>query len=43
VIGSFEVPRGRFDRTDLYQFACSVDFDSGRVRSVQIDPVRDRR
>ena len=41
VIGSFEARRGR-DR-DMFQFACSVDFDSGRVRSVQIDPVRDRR
>jgi hypothetical protein len=41
VIGSFEARRGR-DR-DMFQFACSVDFDSGRVRSVQVDPVRDRR
>ena len=42
VVGTFEIPRGRRDR-DLFQFACSVDFDSGRIRSVQIDPVRDRR
>jgi hypothetical protein len=42
VVGSFEAQRGRYDR-DLFQFACSVDFDSGRVRSVQIDRVRDRR
>jgi hypothetical protein len=31
VIGTFETRRGR-DR-DIYQFQCSVDFDSGRVRS----------
>lgn len=43
VIGSFEAVRDRFDRPRLYQFACSVDFDSGRLRSVQIDPVRERR
>jgi hypothetical protein len=43
VIGTFEVPRGRYGRDNLFQFACSVDFDSGRVRSVQIDPVRDGR
>jgi hypothetical protein len=40
VIGSFE---GRRFRDSFYQFACSVDFDNGRVRSVQVDPVRDRR
>lgn len=43
VIGSFEAARGRFDRSDWFRFACSVDFDSGRVRSVQVDPLRDHR
>jgi hypothetical protein len=42
VIGTIEVLRGR--RSDLFQFSCSVNFDNGRVRSVQVDPVdRDRR
>ena len=42
VIGTIEVRRGR--RSDLFQFSCSVNFENGRVRSVQIDPLdRDRR
>ncbi len=36
VIGTFDVRRG-FDRQETYRFSCSVDFDSGRVRSAQID------
>ena len=42
VIGTIEVARGR--RSDFFRFSCSVNFDNGRVRSVQIDPLdRDRR
>jgi hypothetical protein len=42
VIGTMEVNRGR--RSELFRFACSVNFDNGRVRSAQIDPLdRDRR
>jgi hypothetical protein len=33
VIGSFEVRR--FNHDELYRFSCSVDFESGRVRSAQ--------
>ncbi|MEQ1946344.1 MAG: hypothetical protein ABL995_04100 [Bryobacteraceae bacterium] len=38
VIGNFETRRGR-DR-DIYRFQCSVDFDSGRVRSADFQPGR---
>lgn len=42
VIGTIEVRRDR--RSDLFQFSCSVNFENGRVRSVQIDPLdRDDR
>ena len=42
VIGTIEVLRGR--RSDLFRFSCSVNFENGRVRSAQIDPLdRDRR
>jgi hypothetical protein len=42
VIGAIEMRRGR--RSDLFRFSCSVNFDNGRVRSVQLDPLdRDRR
>jgi hypothetical protein len=37
VIGSFET-RGRYE--DRHRFACSVNFDNGHVRSVEIDPGR---
>jgi len=37
VIGSFEVRRS--NRDERYRFSCSVDFESGRVRSAQFDPV----
>ncbi len=36
VMGSFDVHRG--PRMETYSFSCSVDFDSGRVRSAQLDP-----
>src|SRR5258706_2185102 len=36
VIGSFEVRR--YDRDERYRFSCSVDFESGRVRSAQFEP-----
>lgn len=39
VMGSFTVRR--YNRDEEYRFSCSVDFDSGRVRSAQID--NDRR
>lgn len=35
VIGSFAVRR--FNRDELYRFSCSVDFESGRVRSAQFN------
>jgi len=36
VIGTFEVRR--YNRDERYKFSCSVDFDSGRVRSAQFEP-----
>lgn len=43
VTGTFEIRR-RDGRPDPYRFSCSVDFDRGVIRSVQIDPMdRDRR
>ncbi len=39
VIGTFEGRRRR-GRSELFEFSCSVNFDTGRVRSAQIDPVR---
>jgi hypothetical protein len=36
VVGTFAVRR--FNRDELYRFSCSVDFESGRVRSAQFDP-----
>jgi hypothetical protein len=36
VIGSFEVRR--YNRDERYRFSCSVDFESGRVRSAQFEP-----
>ena len=42
VIGTLEMRRGR--RSDLFRFSCSVNFDNGRVRSAEIEPLdRDRR
>jgi hypothetical protein len=44
VSGTLDVPRGQRGE-DRYHFSCSVDFDSGRVRTVQLDdrPMNDRR
>jgi hypothetical protein len=39
VIGTFDVRRG-YDRVDTYRFSCSVNFDTGRVRSADIQPMR---
>ncbi len=39
VVGSFEVRRGGFERDrppDVFRFSCSVDFQSGRIRSADI-------
>jgi hypothetical protein len=38
VVGVIDVIRGRDMSEGRYQFSCSVNFDSGQVRSVQIDP-----
>jgi hypothetical protein len=38
VVGSFAIRR--YNRDEEYRFSCSVDFDSGRVRSAQIDERR---
>ena len=37
VIGTFSIRRG-YRGQETHRFACSVDFDNGRVRSAQIDP-----
>jgi len=43
VIGTFEARRGQ-GRLDVYSFSCSVDFQSGRVRSADFQRAdRDRR
>ncbi|MBV8841906.1 MAG: hypothetical protein JO307_03760 [Bryobacterales bacterium] len=45
VVGTIDVRFG-YDREEPYRFSCSVDFDSGRVRSAEIrrsDEDRDRR
>jgi hypothetical protein len=39
VIGTIEVFRDRNMSEGRYQFSCSVNFDNGQVRSVQIDPM----
>jgi len=42
VTGLFDTRRG-YDRDETYNFSCSVNFDTGEVRSAQIDPIeRDR-
>lgn len=42
VNGVFDMRRG-YDRDETYSFSCSVNFDTGEVRSAQIDPIeRDR-
>jgi len=40
VIGTLAVRR--FDRREIYRFSCSVNFDTGRVRSAQIQEVAER-
>jgi hypothetical protein len=37
IIGMFDIRRG-YDRDETYRFSCSTNFDTGEVRSVQIDP-----
>jgi hypothetical protein len=37
VVGVIDVRRG-YGREEPYRFSCSVNFDTGRVRSAQIDP-----
>jgi hypothetical protein len=39
IMGSFDVRRG--NDSDMYRFSCSVDLANGRVRGVEISPVRD--
>jgi len=41
VVGTLAVRRG--PRDEVYNFSCSVDFNSGRVRSAQIDPLVEER
>jgi hypothetical protein len=38
VVGTFDVRRG-FGRVQTFRFSCSVDFDSGRVRSATFEPL----
>jgi hypothetical protein len=38
VVGIADVRRG-YDRDEAYRFSCSVDFDSGRVRSAELEPM----
>jgi len=40
VVGTLAVRR--FDRREIYRFSCSVNFDTGRVRSSQIEEVAER-
>jgi hypothetical protein len=42
VVGMIDVFRGPVAE-ERFRFSCSVNFDTGVVRSVQIDPVEDRR
>ena len=41
ITGDVAVPR-RFGRQDIYHFSCSVNFDTGVVRSAQIDQFESR-
>ena len=38
VTGILDIRRG-YDRDETYKFSCSVNFDTGQVRSAQIDPI----
>ena len=40
VVGSLEARRG--GRPEIARFSCSVNFDTGQVRSAQIDPMDER-
>ncbi len=40
VIGTLAVRRS--DRREIYRFSCSVNFDTGRVRSATIEPMAER-
>jgi len=40
VVGSLAVRR--YDRREIYRFSCSVNFDSGRIRSADIEKVAER-
>jgi len=42
VVGSFAIRRGP-NREEEYRFSCSVNFDNGRVRSAQIEPLQGDR
>jgi hypothetical protein len=42
VIGMIDVFRGPVAE-ERFRFSCSVNFDTGQVRTVQIDPIEDRR
>jgi hypothetical protein len=43
VIGMVDVIRGSDMSEGRYKFSCSVNFDTGEVRSAQIDPTREQR
>lgn len=43
VRGTFAFRRGSYGRDEIHQFSCSVNFDTGQVRSVQIDASQDGR
>jgi hypothetical protein len=43
VIGVIDVFRGREGWEGRYRFNCSVNFDTGRVRSADIEPTRRER
>jgi hypothetical protein len=43
VVGTMNVRRDRRDRDEPYRFSCSIDFESGQLRSAQIEPMAERR
>jgi len=42
VMGLLDIRRG-YDRDETFNFSCSVNFDTGQVRSAQIDPLEPDR
>ncbi|HEV2687436.1 MAG TPA: hypothetical protein VGV35_02745 [Bryobacteraceae bacterium] len=42
ISGTLQI-QGDYGRDDWYQFGCSVDYDTGRVRNTQIDPMEPPR